>query len=88
MAEIAVIASFIVGLKLTDIVYKSQNKMGKHDKTVRKTGKNKRTKGIPIFNQSANKISGEEGKSSFKVLEKTKFGGVPTRVPTPPILAE
>ena len=42
MAEIAVIASFIVGLKLTDIVYKSQNKMGKHDNTVRKTGKNKR----------------------------------------------
>ena len=42
MAEIAIIVSFIVGLKLTDIVYKSQNKMGNHDKTVRKTKKNKR----------------------------------------------
>ena len=42
MAEISVIVSFIVGLKLTDIVYKSQNKMGNHDKTVRKTKKNKR----------------------------------------------
>ncbi len=42
MAEIAIIVSFIFGLKLTDIVYKSQHKMGNHDKTVRKTKKNKR----------------------------------------------
>ena len=31
---------------------------------------------------------GESGNNSCAVLTKTRFGGVPTRVPVPPILAE
>ena len=50
-------------------------------------GRNNTTKGNPIFNQSVNTISGESGKIPFIVLTKSKFGGVPIRVPVPPILA-
>ena len=51
-------------------------------------GKNTATNGKPIFSQSIKTISGESGNISFIVLTNKRFGGVPTRVPVPPILAE
>ena len=51
-------------------------------------GRNNTTNGIPIFSQSVKRISGELGSNSWAVLTKTKFGGVPTKVPVPPMLAE
>ena len=43
---------------------------------------------MPILSQSVKTSKGASGKISSTVLTKSRFGGVPTRVPVPPILAE
>ena len=42
---------------------------------------------VNFLNQSVKTKSGEFGKILFNVLTNNKLGGVPIRVPVPPILA-